>query len=94
MTITAETTPQPAQSLMAAEPMSQPTTPAVEPPRFPAIPAYRQPKRESHRLLPSCEDAERGLLSLLMASPDRTGAICSSRKLLAENLHSPIHREI
>ena len=94
MTITADNITEPAQPLMAAEPMSQPTTPAVEPPRFPAIPAYRPPKRESHRLLPSCEDAERGLLSLLMASPDRTGPICLERKLLAENMHSPIHRDI
>ena len=94
MTITADNIPEPAQPLMATEPASQPTPPAVDPPRFPTIPAYRPPKRESHRLLPSCEDAERGLLSLLMASPDRTGAICLERKLLPENLHSPIHRDI
>jgi replicative DNA helicase len=79
---------------MAAEPMSQPTPPAVEPPRFPTIPAYRPPKRESHRLLPSCEDAEKGLLSLMLSNPSRTGAICLERKLLAENMHSPIHRDI
>jgi replicative DNA helicase len=79
---------------MAAEPMSQPKPPAVDPPRFPAIPAYRPPKRESHRLLPSCEDAEKGLLSLMLSNPSRTGAICLERKLLAENMHSPIHRDI
>jgi len=79
---------------MATEPTSQPTAPAVEPARFPTLPAYRPPKRESHRLLPSCEDAEKGLLSLMLSDASRTGAICLERKLLAENLHSPIHRDI
>jgi len=94
MTNTTETTPKPAEALMATEPTSQPTAPAVEPARFPTLPAYRPPKRESHRLLPSCEDAEKGLLSLMLSDPSRTGAICLERKLQAENLHSPIHRDI
>jgi replicative DNA helicase len=94
MTNTTETIPKPAEALMATEPASQPTALAVEPARFPAIPAYRPPKRESHRLLPSCEDAEKGLLSLMLSDASRTGAICLERKLQAENLHSPVHRDI
>ena len=95
MSNTTETIPKPADTIMpnATEPAGQPTPPAVEPARFPTFPAYRPPKRESHRLLPSCEDTEKGLLSLMLSDPSRTGAICLERKLLAENLHSPIHRD-
>ena len=45
-------------------------------------------------MLPSCDDAEKGLLSVLLNDPGKAGAICLERKLLAENLHSPIHRDI
>ena len=96
MTITANNIPKPADTIMPNESdqSSTPTPPAVDPPRFPTMQVYRQPKTISHRLQPSCEDAERGLLSLMLADPSRTGAICLERKLLAENMHSPIHREI
>ena len=96
MTITANNIPKPADNIMptTTDPSTTPTPPAVEPARFPTLPVYRPAKRESHRLLPSCEDAEKGLLSLMLAHPSRTGAICLERKLLTENLHSPIHRDI
>lgn len=96
MTITANNIPKPADTIMpnTTDQPATPTPPAVEPPRFPTMQVYRQPKTISHRLQPSCEDAERGLLSLMLADPSRTGAICLERKLLAENMHSPIHRDI
>jgi replicative DNA helicase len=45
-------------------------------------------------MLPSCEDAERGLLSVMLSDPSRAGAVCLELRLSAEQLHSPIHRDI
>ena len=79
---------------MTTDQSTTPTPPAVEPARFPTLTTYRPPKAVSHRMLPSCDDAEKGLLSVLLNDPGKAGAICLERKLLAENLHSPIHRDI
>ena len=96
MTITANNIPKPADTIMptTTDQSTTPTPPAVEPARFPTLTTYRPPKVVSHRMLPSCDYAEKGLLSVLLNDPGKAGAICLERKLLAENLHSPIHRDI
>jgi replicative DNA helicase len=48
----------------------------------------------SHRLMPSSEVAEMGLLSLILFDPSRSGAICLDRKLTANHFQKPSHQEI
>ena len=96
LTITANNIPKPADTIMptTTDQSATPTPPAVDPPRFPTMQVYRQPKPVSHRMLPSCDDAEKGLLSVLLNDPGKAGAICLERKLLGEQLNSGIHRDI
>lgn len=49
---------------------------------------------DMHRLLPASADAEQGLLSSFLQSPDGVGAVCAERRIGNDHFHIPAHAMI